>query len=86
MLSGDIGMSNRKAEQSAKKAIVAVAKKNRVSAEEVKREIDLAIAAARKNPDPNIQAFWNSIPCKGRFPTSEEVIAYIAEIGRGITN
>lgn len=76
-------MNKRKAKQSARNALAVVAKKNGVSLETVKREIEVAIAAARENNDPIVQAFWNSIPHKGKTLTPEEVIAYIAGMGRG---
>lgn len=79
-------MSYKKAELSAEKSLEAVAKRNGVSIETVKREIDYAIATARKNSDPKVQAFWNSVPHKGMVPTSVEVIAYIAEMGHEITH
>lgn len=68
-------------EQIAKKTLEAIAKKNGTSIEAVKREIDFAIAAARENSDPKVQAFWNSVPHKGEVPTPEEFIAYIAKMG-----
>lgn len=77
-------MSYKKAEFSAQKSLEAVARKKGVSVEEVKREIEFVITIARENPDPKIQAFWNSVPHKDKVPTPEEVIAYIAEIGREI--
>ena len=77
-------MSYKKAELSAKKSLETVAKKNGVSVETVKQEINYAIAVARENSDPKVQAFWNSIPRKGKAPTPEEVIAYIAEMEHGI--
>ena len=79
-------MSNRKAEASVRRAFEAVAKKNGVSIEEVRREIEMAISAARKNPAPKVQAFWTAIPCKGDVPTPEEVIAYITGQEHAITN
>lgn len=77
-------MSYKKAELSAQKSLEAVAKMNGVSVEAVKQEIELAIAVARENSDPKVQAFWSSVPHKGKAPTPEEVIAYIAAMGRGI--
>ncbi len=79
-------MSNKKAEYSAKKAIQAVARQHGVSVETVCHEIEVAIAAARENTDPKVQEFWNSVPRKGETLTPEEVIAYIAGMGRGIVH
>ena len=69
-------MNIKKAEEALEK----VAQINGVSSEEVRREIEIAIAMARKNPDPEIQTFWASIPYKGAFPTPEEVILHIAKV------
>ena len=68
-------MNTKKAEKALKK----IAKRDGISVREVKREIEIAVAAARENPDPKSQAFWNAIPCRGEQPTPEEVITYIAD-------
>jgi len=64
----------------AEKALRQIAEKEGVSVEEVRREIEIAINAARENPDANIQAFWKHIPRKGEWPTPEEVIVHIASM------
>ena len=79
-------MSNQKAEILAKKALESVAKKNGVSVEEVRREIEISIAAAKANSDLEIQAFWMSIPRKGEFPTPEEVILHLVGMEFGNTH
>ena len=79
-------MKNNTAEQSVRESLEAIAKKSGISVEEVRQEIEIALAAARENSDPNIQAFWKLVPCKGEVPTSEEVIVYIAGMGRGISH
>ena len=86
MLSGGCDMSRKNAEQSVKNVLKTVADNNGVSVETVRHEIEVAIAAARENTDPNVRAFWNDLPCKGETPTPEEVIAYITGMGRGITH
>jgi len=67
-------------ERKIKGALQKIAETEGVSVNEVRREIELAIMAARENPDPKVQAFWRSIPYKGDNPTPEEVIAHIAGI------
>ena len=62
-----------------KRSLVSVAKQNDVSVDEVKREIQKAIDLGMVNPDPHIQAFWNSIPRAGKHPTPEEVISFFAK-------
>lgn len=69
-------MNKKKIERSLKK----IAAKNGVSVAEVRRDIEAALNHAKSNPDPQIQAFWASIPCKGDKPTPEEVIAYAASL------
>lgn len=62
-----------------KRSLASVAKQNGVSVDEVKREIQKAIDIGMANPDPKIQAFWNSIPRAGERPTPEEVISFFAK-------
>jgi len=69
-------MNKKKINRSLKK----IAKREGVSVEEVRREIELAINLAQKNPDPKIQKFWNSLPGEGVKPTQEEIITHIASI------
>ena len=65
--------------EKAEKALLELAKKEGIDTEEVRREIEIAIAAARVNPDPAAQAFWKAVPHKGEYPTPEEVIIHIAK-------
>ena len=55
-----------------------IALKNGVSVAEVRKEIQAALDEGMKNPDPNVQAYWNSIPRKGDKPTAQEVITYFS--------
>ena len=57
-------MSNNKA----KKAFKQIAKKEGVSIASVRHEIAIAIAEARNNPDPKIQAAWKTFPARGAIP------------------
>ena len=66
-------------ERAARTALRKVARENRVSVETVRGEIEQALAAARANPDPQMQELWASIPKKGAIPTVEETIAFIAK-------
>lgn len=59
-------------------ALEIIAKRNGVSVDEVRHEIEFAIFYARDSKDPKAQEFWKSLPHKGEFPTPEEVITYIA--------
>ena len=66
----------------AKKALKQLAKREGVSVETVRHEIEIAIAEARKSTDPKAQAFWKSVPHKGEYPTPEEVIVHLAGMTR----
>jgi hypothetical protein len=54
-----------------------VGRENGVTAAEVIKEIEAAIAAAMANPDPTVQKFWRSVPRKGKQPTPAEVLTYL---------
>lgn len=74
-------MSDKTMEKTVHKALKSVAKREGVSVESVRHEIELAVAAARENDDPEIQMFWNSIPTKNNNSlTAEDVIAYFARM------
>jgi len=62
----------------AEKAIRIIAKKEGITATEVRNEIQLAMRAWLCSRDPRIQARWSKIPCKGKEPTPEEFIAYLS--------
>ncbi len=63
----------------ANRALRKLAKEKGISVEEVRREIMIALEEGRKNPDPAIQENCKAIPCKGEYPTPEEVITYLAK-------
>lgn len=48
-----------------------------VSLETVEQEIEKAIREARTNP--KTREFWDKIPCRGEYPTPEELLSYLAE-------
>ena len=54
-----------------------IAEAHGISVEQVWREMDLVVEAARNNPDPTAKAKFAQIPCKGDSPTTEEFMAYI---------
>lgn len=60
--------------------LVKVAKLNHTTPEHVRKEIELVMKQAQSSPDPRIRARWASIPCKGKTPTVEEFLAYIAKL------
>jgi len=63
-----------------KQALKAIARKEGKSVEEIRREIEAALRISRENPDPKIQAFWDTVPSKGAKPTPEKAIAHMAKI------
>ncbi len=73
-------MSDTTIEKTVQNALRFVAKQEGISVENVRRGIEIAIAAARQNDDPAVRAFWESIPAKGSDSlTAEDVIAYFAQ-------
>lgn len=58
-----------------------VAKQNGVTVEEVKREMQEAIDAAYNSPYNNdiTRAYQDKIPRKGKVPTVDEFILYMAD-------
>ena len=61
------------------KAIIKLAAQKGVSAEEIRREIQIAIDTGMANQDPDVQAYWKKMLNKGVKPTPEDVIEYIAK-------
>lgn len=56
-----------------------VAKQHGVSKAEVRREMELAIADARNNPDPDAQAYFAKL-FGDRTPTPEEFIKKVSRV------
>ena len=56
-----------------------IAVENNTTVREVRREMELTMQAGQANPDPAVQAMWNSIPRKGPRLTLEEFVAYLAK-------
>jgi len=61
-----------------RKLLKSIAENEGTSPESVLIEIETALAAARSDPDPALQALWAAIPHKGKWPTAEEVVGFIA--------
>ena len=47
------------------------------TSEEVREKLRQAMALALENPDPAVQAMWDSIPKQGHSPTLEEFMEYL---------
>lgn len=61
------------------KALQEIARKNRITPQEVEMAMREAIEAAYASPDPEIRKRLQGIPCGGTIPTPEEFIAYVAK-------
>lgn len=55
-----------------------VAKQNKTTPYEVKREISFAIQQGFNNPDPQIQAVWKRLFPDGKQPSPEEFIKVLS--------
>ena len=62
----------------AAKAIQRIAKKEGITGEAVCKEMKFAMLVGLCSQDPEIQARWGKVPCKGEIPTPEELITYLA--------
>ena len=62
----------------AERALQATALREGKTVEYVRSQIKIAMLAGLSNQDPEIQAKWKMIPCKGEVPTPEELITYLA--------
>lgn len=71
---GGLQMKKINAEQ----AIRTLAMREGKTVEYIRSQMNLAILAGLSNQDPDIQARWEKIPCKGEIPTPEELITYLA--------
>lgn len=60
-------------------ALREVARKNHITVDEVRKEIQLAMIAAMCDPNPAIQRVWREIPCAGAALTPEDLITYTAK-------
>lgn len=56
--------------------LASIAKNNRTTVENVRKEIQLAMDVAQQSNDPNIQSLWHSIPSAGKHVTIEEFLNY----------
>ena len=56
-----------------------IAEAKQVSSREVREKMQLAMDAAMANPDPSVQAMWQSVPKKGAKPTLDEFMDYLIE-------
>ena len=62
----------------AERAIWTLAMKEGKTVEYIRSQMKLAMISGLCNPDPQVQANWKKIPCKGEAPTPEELTTYLA--------
>ncbi len=78
---GKGSMHDKRIEKTVRKALQSVAKMEGVSVERVRREIDMAIAAARRNDDPAVHALWKAMLAKDTdSSTAESIVAHFARM------
>jgi len=63
----------------AENALMAVAKANNDTVENVRKQIMLAMLGGLASEDVQLRAFWEKVPCEEDVPTPEELILYIAD-------
>lgn len=59
-----------------------LAKENHSTPEYVRNQMQSALDEAFSDPNPSVQAAWNALPTKGRKPSLEEFIEYMADMVR----
>ena len=62
----------------AERAIRTLAMKEGKTVEYIRSQMKLAMISGLCNPDPQVQANWKKIPCKGEALTPEELTTYLA--------
>jgi hypothetical protein len=68
-------------------ALKAIARREGISVQGVRRNIETAIAAAREHEDPKVRALWRAIPMRNHGAlTPEDVIAYLAVLNADATH
>jgi hypothetical protein len=64
----------------AENAIRKIALREGVTVEYVRKQMQIAMINGLCSSDPEVKAFWDSIPRKKEVPSPEELIIYISEI------
>lgn len=64
------------------KIIEQIAEASQTTPGEVREKMQSAMASALKNPDPMVQAMWDSIPKEGSLPTLDEFMDHL--IGKNL--
>ena len=61
------------------KAFKEIATRKGISVAEVRKEIQKAIDIASASPDPVVEEQWRRMPYRGKKPTPEDVVIYLAK-------
>ena len=67
-----------------KRILKTIAEREKISVEEVEREMQRAIDVGFDNPDKDIQNEWKKISFKGDRPTVQEVIEALSKQAKNI--
>lgn len=57
-----------------------IAQEEETTVEEVRANIEAALAAGKESTDPEIQARWAAVPHEGDQPTLNEILTYITQL------
>lgn len=49
----------------------------RLSAAQVRQQMQQALNQSLSDPDPAVQKMWKAVPCQGAVPTLEEFMEYL---------
>jgi len=66
-------------ESAFEKILEQIASASHVAPSQLRERMQSAMESALENPDPAVQAMWNSIPKQGCKPTLEEFMDYLIE-------
>ncbi|MBP1736771.1 MAG: hypothetical protein H6Q60_652 [Oscillospiraceae bacterium] len=69
----------KKQQKAAEQAIRKIAKRDGVSIEYVRKQMQLAMLSGLCSSDPAHKAFWGNVPSRTEIPTPEELITHIAK-------
>ena len=66
-------------DSASEKILRQISSDKQISSRQLREQMQQALEEALKNPDPVVQAMWDSIPCRGAVPTLEEFMDYLVE-------
>ncbi len=67
----------------AENAIRKIALREGATVEYVRKQIQIAMINGLCSGDPEVKAFWDSIPREKEVPSPEELILYVSEMVKG---